>query len=81
MPLLGNQPVRRNLSGEMTVSLPFPNYSEQFYLPTSCTAQNYNVKIKVWMKLIFFLQIRQVKLNAWRQNNCKLLCYATMLLY
>ena len=54
MPLLGNQPVIRNLSGEMTVSLPFPNYSEQFYLPTSCTAQNYNVKIKVWMKLIFF---------------------------
>jgi len=60
MPLLGNQPVRRNLSGEMTFSLPFLNYCEQFDLPTSCTAQNYNVKIKVWMKLKF-LQIRQFK--------------------
>lgn len=78
MPLLGNQPVIRNLSGVMTVSLPFLHYSEQFYLPTSCTAQNYNVKIKVWMKLKF-LQIRQFKLNAWRQNNYKLLCYATIL--
>ena len=62
----------------MTVSLPFLHYSEQFYLPTSCTAQNYNVKIKVWMKLKF-LQIRQFKLNAQRQNNYKLLCYATIL--
>ena len=50
-------------SGWLTVILPFLHYSEQFYLPTSCTAQNYNVKIKVWMKLKF-LQIRQFKLNA-----------------
>ena len=63
MPLLGNQPVIRNLSGVMTVSLPFLHYSEQFDLPTSCTDQNYNVKIKVCMKLTF-LQIRPFKINA-----------------